>query len=210
MPSSEQKASLLATFVVVSLLFVAPGCKGFFVNQPTSVTVSPNAPPLLGSGGTQKFTALAAYQSGSSKDVTTSATWSSSNPCAVAVIASGSNAGNATAVGTGGAVTITANLSGITGTATATVATGITISPCPETAVGTLTEVLFHTGGNQAFTATSGGTDVTSSATWISNNPSVVNFASSSSSTATFPSAGTTTIMANASSATGTLLITVQ
>src|ERR1700730_17102655 len=210
MPSSERKLSLIAVLVALALLSLGAGCKGFFVNQPTTLTVNPSTVSPA-AGTTQPFTALAAYSDNTTKDVTKSATWTTSSPCAVALITTGSNAGNATAVGTGGVVTITASLSGVTGTATVTVPTGLTISPCPTTAVGTIAKIIFHVGSTaQAFTATSGGSDVTSSASWTSSNSASVNFASSSSSTATFPSAGTATITATTNSATGTLLITVQ
>jgi len=77
--------------------------------------------------------------------------------------------------------------------------------------VGTVAKVIFHVGSNaQAFTATSAGSDVTSQATWTSSDQSVVNFASPSNSTATFPSAGTAIITANANPQTGTLVVTVQ
>jgi hypothetical protein len=210
MSSFEPKLSLIALLGALSLIVMTPACTGFFVNQPTTITVNPStASPAA--GATQPFTALAAYSDNTTKDVTKSATWTSSNPCAVALIISGTNAGNATAVGTGGSVTITASLGGVTGTATATVPTGITITPCPTTAVGTIAKVIFNVGSTaQAFTATLSGSDVTSQATWTSSNSSVVNFASSSSSTATFPGAGTATITATTSTDTGTLLITVQ
>jgi hypothetical protein len=209
MPSFKRNQQLISALTTLLLLVFAGGCKGFFVNAPSSITVNPNS-QSMGAGAIQAFTATASYQDGTSKNVTTTATWGSSNACAVAVIASGINAGNATAVGSGGAVTITANLSGVSGTATATVATGLTINPCPETASGTLTKVVFSVGGSQTFTATSGGSDVTSQATWTSSNSSFVNFASPSSSAATFPTAGTATITATTSSASGTLMVTVQ
>lgn len=210
MPSFERRLSLMAALAVVSVLIVSPGCTGFFVNQPTTITVNPSTTSPA-AGATVPFTALAAYSDNTTKDVTKSATWNTSSPCAVAMVTSGTNAGNATVVGTGGAVTITASLSGVTGTATATVPTGITITPCPTTAVGTVAKIVFHVGATaQAFTATSGGADVTNQATWTSSNPNFVNFASPSNSTATFPAAGPATITATTNSQTGTLLITVQ
>jgi trimeric autotransporter adhesin len=200
MSSAKRKLQLLAAFTICLTLALAVGCKGFFVNQPTSLTVNPSTVSLA-QGGTQQLLAQASFENGGTlKDVTTSSVWGSSNSCAVSVVTTGSSAGKVTAVGTGGAVTITATFNGVSGTATVTVATGITIGPC-----GTFTR-----GSSQQFTATLSGMDVTSSATWTSSNSAVVNFASSSSSVATFPGTGTATITATTSSATGTLQITVQ
>ena len=207
MLSSERKVSLIAALAALAVLLLTPGCKGFFVNQPTSITVSPNTVSPT-AGVPQKFTAVAAYSGNNgSKDVTTSATWTSSNPCAVPVIATGSNAGNATAVGTGGAVTISASLDGVIGTATATVPTGLTITPCTATAVGSAEEVIFHVNSSQTFVANSSGSVV--SATWTSSNSTIVNI-NSATGQATFPSAGQAMITATSNPETGTLLITVQ
>src|SRR5260370_35217323 len=79
MLSSERKLSLIAALVALSLLVVAPGCTGFFVNQPNSIAVTT-------AGGASTFSvppsvqmkAPATYTS-STKDETKSATWSSSS-----------------------------------------------------------------------------------------------------------------------------------
>jgi len=213
MLNSGRKLSLIAALVALSLLVVAPGCTGFFVNQPNTVTVTPNAPSLT-SGQTQAFSAQATYSDNSTKNVTASATWTTSDPCIVAILASGTGAGNATDIGTGGSATITASFNGVSGTATAAAPTGLTISPCqPQKAVttgaGTFPQVVFNVGQTGVvFTAASSGTSA--AATWTSSNPSIVNFASASSGAAIFPGAGTATITATANPLTGTLFITVQ
>jgi uncharacterized protein YjdB len=199
------KPLLTLAFAVLVGLATGVGCKGFFVNQPTSVTVSP-ASGSLTSGQQQAFTALAAFSDNTSKDVTTNATWSTSSSCIVAIITSGANGGHATAVGSGGSATITASYNGVVGTATASVATGLTLSPCPQQVVGNYPEVVFNVGQSATFTASGASGTIT----WTSDNTSVANFASSSSGTATFPSAGTATITATTSTETGTLFITVQ
>lgn len=204
MPSFERKLSLIAAMVVLSLLVVAPACKGFFVNAPTSVTVTPNA-PSLNSSQQQAFAAQAAFSDNTTKNVTASSTWTTSNPCVVAIITSGVNAGNATDVGTGASATITASFNGVSGTATASVTTGLTITPCPEQVVGTFPEVVYSVGA-AATTFTASG--ATGTVTWTSSNSAAV--AISSSGTATFPAAGTATITANDATQTGTLYITVQ
>ena len=153
----------------------------------------------LSQGQSQQLKAEATFSDNSSSDVTNSAIWSSSNGCAVSV--SAQTLGDVTAVGSGGAVTITATYNGVTGSATATAPTGITVSPC-----GTFTH-----GTSQQFDASFGGTDVTSSTTWTSSNTSIVDFANPASNLATFgPQTGTATITATTSSATGSLEITVQ
>jgi len=202
--SVERKLSLIAALVALALLFMAPGCTGFFVNAPTSVTVTPNS-PTLASSQQQAFTAQAAYSDNTTKNVTSSSTWTTSDPCVIAIITSGANAGKATDVGTGGSATITASYNGVSGTATVSVPTGITINPCPEQVVGNFPQVVYKAGSpSVAFTAVG----ASGSVTWTSNNSAAVNI--SSAGLATFPAAGTATITATTSSETGTLFITVQ
>src|SRR5215469_4289179 len=110
-----KKYSRLAVPPVASLLLLLNGCKGFFVNQPSSVTITPNS-PTLSSAQQQSFIAQAAFSDNTTKIVTASATWSTSNPCIIAMITSGTNAGNATDVGSGGSATITASYAGVIGT----------------------------------------------------------------------------------------------
>lgn len=200
---------LVAAFAALATLAVAVSCKGFFVNQPTSVTVTPTSPTLT-SGQQQAFTAQAAYSDNTSKNVTASATWTTSNPCIIAIITSGANAGNATDVGSGGSATITASYSGIVGTATASVTTGLTITPCPIQTVGTFPEVVFTNGTSQTFTASGASGAVT----WTSDTVGTVSFPNPSSGAANFgPTPGPATITATPTSsgtAAGTLFITVQ
>ena len=213
MRNFDRKFSLVAAISAVLLLAVASGCKGFFVNQPNSLSVTPNS-PSLSSGQTQSFTAQAAYSDNTTKNVTANATWSSSNPCIVAIINSGSGAGNATTVGTGGSVTITASYNGVSGTATPIAPNGLIISPCqPQKAIssaaGVFPQVVFSLSQSTvAFTAASGGSNV--SATWSSSNTSVVSFASASSGTATLVGAGSATVTASGGTTNGSLAIVVQ
>ena len=74
----------------------------------STVTVAGTAPAV---GSTAQFVATAIMNSGTTEDVTSSATWTSSNT-AVAVV---SSTGLVTAVGSGSAV-ISATFSGIAGT----------------------------------------------------------------------------------------------
>jgi len=66
-------------------------------------------------GATQQFTATGTYQDGSTQDITTQVTWSSSNTVVV-ITTSGLSTGQSA-----GGATITATLSGVTGSTTASV-----------------------------------------------------------------------------------------
>src|SRR5215469_3342668 len=125
-----RRTSLLC--VALAIIAVALSCTGFFVNQPNSVTVT-TAPSGGGSstfsvpqGSTVKLFATAAFDSGN-KDVTNSASWQSSTPCATV------SAGNVKGVGAATNVTITASVGGVSGSATGSVTggTGLTISSNP-------------------------------------------------------------------------------
>ena len=190
-------------------LVSASGCRGFFVNAPTSVTVS--GPSSVNTGDQPTFTALAAFSNGTTRDVTQSATWSSSNPCIVAIVTTtGGNGGHANVVGTGGSVTITASYNGTTGTLTPTAPTGLTITPCPEQVLGanTFPQVVFNRSQGSVTFSVSG---TTSGVTWSSDNTSALSFANASSGTATFPGGtGQATITATSNPNTGTLTVQVQ
>jgi hypothetical protein len=185
MPSSERKLSLIVTLLALALLVVAPGCRGFFVNQPTAIAVTTGA----NGGGSSSFTvaqgstvqlfATATYNNGN-KDVTNSAVWQSSTPCATVTT------GNVKGVGTVSGVTITATLSGIGGSATGTVTgsgQGLLISSVPSGPT-------FTNGTTATFSATFNGTDVTSSTTWTSSS----NIATFQNNVATFSGQGSATI----------------
>src|SRR5215470_17582150 len=78
----------------------------------TSLQVAPGSPSIA-TGATQQFTATAHYSDNSTKDVSATAQWGSSNSS----VASISNAGLASAAAAG-SVTITAQSGGFQGTAT--------------------------------------------------------------------------------------------
>jgi len=83
-----------------------------------SIAVTPSTPTIL-TGTTQQFTATGTYSDGSTQNLTSQTTWASSNT-SVATITS---TGLATAVNPG-STTISATLSGITGSTTLTVQAG--------------------------------------------------------------------------------------
>src|SRR5262249_6152162 len=133
------------------------------------------------------------------QDVTTSTIWKSANGCSI--VPSTTNIGQMTAIGTGSSVTITATYNGVADTVTATLPTGITVSPCGNNG-------RFTSGTSTPMTATSGGTDVTSTTTFTSSNTTIVKF---NGTTATFgPTTGTAIITATDGTDTGKLQVTVQ
>jgi uncharacterized protein YjdB len=78
----------------------------------SSIAVLPVSPVSLAVGSTELFTALGTYSDGSTTDITSKVTWTSSDPN----IATISSQGLVTGVATGYA-TITAALSGVTSSA---------------------------------------------------------------------------------------------
>lgn len=185
MPSSARILYRITALAALSVLVVAPGCTGFFVNQPTTMTVTTGANGggassfTVAQGSTVQLFATATYSSGN-KDVTGSAIWQSSTPCATV------SAGKVTGVGTTSGVTITATLSGIGGSATGTVTgsgQGLLISSIPSGP--TFTNLTSAT-----FSATYNGANVTNSTTWTSSS-NIVTFQNN---VATFSGTGSATI----------------
>ena len=128
---------LLALVCLAAVAALMVGCGGGGSSPapgsvPTlqSIEITPGAPSLP-LGLTQQFKATGRYSDNSSKDLTNSSTWSSSNPAAATI----SSSGMATAKGLG-STTITATYSGVTGTTTLTVTAAalasLAISPPPH------------------------------------------------------------------------------
>jgi uncharacterized protein YjdB len=143
----------------------------------TSITVTPaNTSQSL--GGTRQFTATAHYSDATSQNVTSTATWSSSNGGAASI----NGAGLATTVGTG-ATTISAQAGGVTGSTgfTVTAATLQSIAITPSSAA-------VAKGGQQHFVAIGTYSDGTTQ-----NLSTQVVWASSQSSVATIDSNGLAT-----------------
>lgn len=167
----------------------------------SSIAVTP-ATPSITAGSTQQFTATATYSNGTTGNVTSTATWTSSKT-SVATI---SSAGLATGVAAGSS-TITASVSGVSGTAVLTVTaaaiTSIAVTPNPAS---------FASDATLQFTATAtynNGTtaDVSSTATWTSSNTAAATIDSSG--LASGVAAGTTTITAAVGATSGTAAATV-
>jgi uncharacterized protein YjdB len=167
----------------------------------SSIAVTPNSASVA-AGATQQFTATGTYSDGTTKNLTTTANWTSSST-AVATI--GAHTGLATGIAAGTA-TITANSGKISGSATLTVTpvlTSISVAPNPAS---------IASGATQQFTATGTYSDgstqnLTSTANWSSSQTSVATIASGG--LATGVGVGTATITASSGSITGSATLTV-
>jgi trimeric autotransporter adhesin len=166
----------------------------------TSIVVTPDG-LTLGIGIGQQYTATAIYSDGSTQDLVSGVTWSSS-ATGVATI---NSSGLATTVGAGNA-TITAKVGSLTDTTLLTVVAAnlvsITVTPTPVSiAVGT----------DQQFSAigsfNDGSTQLLTSVTWTSSSSSVATV--NSAGLATAVGTGTATITATSGSVSGTAALTV-
>ena len=188
-----------------------PGVSGFTTlavqapQAPTlnSIAVTPGN-PSINTGATQQFTATGTYSNGSTQNITSQVTWASSSTPVATIIASGLATG-----ASAGATTITAALSGVTGSTILTVQSPPTLSSISVTPANPT----INTGATQQFTATgtysNGSTQsITSQVTWASSSTPVATIIASG--LATGASAGATTITAALSGVTGSTTLTVQ
>jgi hypothetical protein len=205
MSNASLKLRFATALAALLMLAVSGGCKGFFVNQPNSLGVTQNSQSTLSVtvGTPAQLTATATYNSGN-KDVTNSASWSSSSACATV-----SSKGLVTGVGAASGVTITATVAGVSGSITGSVTGGtsqtLTIAP---------TSALLSS-GTQQFTATdSNNVNQANSATWTSGNTSILTFSTTTPGLATLLTTGTTTVSASLTSgsscSSGSASVTVQ
>ncbi len=187
------------------------GTAGLTVTAATlvSIGVMP-ANPSIADGLTNQFIATGTYTDNSTQNLTTSATWSSSNTDVASISnASGSN-GLASALSPG-AVTITAALGNVSGTA------GLTVTPATLVSINvTPTNPSIANGTSQQFAATGTYTDnstqnLTTSVTWGSSDTSVaaISNASGSNGLASSVSQGAVTITATLGTVSGSTGLTV-
>jgi len=197
-----------AVAIIFLAASIAVACGQFFPSGSTlvSLTISPTNPTIQPSK-TQQFTATGSFGDGTSKDVSSSVTWTSS----ATTIATINSSGLATATTTTGTSTVTAK-SGNQSVSTTLTVSNNTITSITITAPNGNT-ALSRGGVGEQLTATAnfsgGGTqDVTQSATWTSSNTSVatVNSAGFVSPGAV---AGSATITASSGGQSGTITITV-
>src|SRR5580700_4061198 len=190
---------------VLSLAIIALlGCQAASTTTTKTLTAIAVTPSTMSMtiGATERFTATAIYSDESTANVSSTVAWSSSTPASATV----NSTGNATAVAPG-SNTITATLSGVSGTAILTVQpqslTVIAITPNPASLI---------VGATQQFTATGTYNDgstanVTSLASWTSSTPSVATI--NSTGLATGVASGSTTITASLGGVSAATAVTV-
>ncbi len=171
----------------------------------TSVVVSP-ATASIAVGAKQQFAATADYSDGSTADVTSTATWTSSN----AAVASIASSGLATGIAAG-STTVTAQLNGIGGSAQITLTPPVFVKTLPSIVLSPAT-VSVAVGAKQQLAALGNysdgsAADVTPTVSWTSSASSVVTV--SSSGLATGVAAGTATVTATFNGISGSAQITV-
>jgi len=200
--SNFVRACLVALGLLCGLL---QGCGGGPSDPPPvvlrSISVSPSAPQLA-LGVTQQFTANGTFSDGTTRDVSSQATWSSSSSAVATVTSSGL----AKAVGVGSAQ-IQASSNSVSGSTTLQVTSAalqsISVSPsAPQLALGL----------TQQFTANgtfSDGTtgDVSSQVTWTSSSPTVASIVSGGLAKAV--GVGSTQIQAGSNSVSGSTTLQV-
>lgn len=171
----------------------------------TGIQVSGQSANLV-VGNTQQMTATATFSSGGPENVTTNATWNSSN----ASIATVSAAGLVTAK-TAGQAMISAKLNGVTGNFNLTVApalVSIAVTPANSTIAPQTTQQMIATG-----TFSDNSTqNLTGSVTWGSSNTGAATISTSAPTNglAAAVAAGSTTISASLNGITGSTLLTVS
>jgi hypothetical protein len=180
MSSGKDKLRLGVAVAMLAVLGLTLSCTGFFVN-PTlnSIAIGP-ATVSMAPAATQQMDAIGTYSDGSTADVTSKASWSSSdptvanfNPDVVGELVAGPLANIPNPPGT---ATISASVGAITSGSTATV----TVCPVVVTLVATASPAAQVTGGTIAFTATAtfegvtGSQDVTDEVTWNIGNTTVL------------------------------------
>lgn len=186
------KVRVWLAFAMLLVAAAGVGCQGFFVDPTLStITVTPPTPSVQ-EGNTQQMTATGTYDDGSTKNITSSVSWTTDDSSIATVGASGLVTGVAT-----GSATITATSAAITGSTTVTVTLAnlqsITVTPSSAS---------ISSGGTEQFTAIGtvqgGGTqDITDSVTWTSSDEDVATIAEGGLATAkTVSAVGTTQIRA--------------
>jgi uncharacterized protein YjdB len=200
------RVKLGSCLLSVLLISTMVGCAGTSSAPPVTVTldaisVTPSASSIA-FGTTQQFKAMGSFSDGSSQDITSSVTWSSSDN----TIATISGSGLATPV-KHGLVTIKATKSGIngsTGLTITTVLSSIAVSPgAPAVNVGASTQFT-ATGTYEDNTAQ----DITNSVTWSSSDSTKATI--SNTGLASGIKGGQTTIKATSGSISGSTLLSVN
>ncbi len=177
----------------------------------SSIMVTPGAASIQ-AGSAQQFSAMGTYSDGSSKDITATVQWSSSNASVASVSSSGMANGAAS-----GQTTVIAKSGTVQGTASLTVSSsggggggGSSPTLISVTVSAAASSIPVNTA--QQFTATGSydngsSADITALVTWNSSLPTSATISPTGSATAV--AAGTTTISATLSGITGSMIFTV-
>jgi hypothetical protein len=161
-----------------------------------SIDVSPT-PVTIANGTKQQFTAIGHFSDGHSQNLTTQATWASTNEGVATVSSAGGSEGLATSIAAGGPISITATFGTVTGTASLTVSNAtlasITVLPDAKAVSGAGVKVQYTATGH----FTSGpDQDLTTQVVWSSSNTAVAIISNNPSGEATSIGNGTTNIRA--------------
>jgi trimeric autotransporter adhesin len=174
-----------------------------------SITVTPTGSSIV-AGTTRQFTAVGAYSDGSSQNLTSTATWASTNAGIASISNAAGSKGLATAVAAG-STTISATSGGVAGSTTLSV-TSATLASITVTPSGSSME----TGSTRQFSAVgsySNGSsqNLTSLVTWASTSAGVASIsnAAGSKGLATSVAAGSTIISASSGGISGNTTLTV-
>lgn len=165
-----------------------------------SIAVSP-LNPSIPVDGTQQLVATGSYSNGTSKDLTTQATWTSSS----AIVASVNASGLATGI-TSGSTTITASFAQVSGSENLSVTPileSITVTPAAPSLLVNTTQQLSATG----MLSNGSSQDLTAQVAWASSNSSVASVDGAG--LATSVAAGTATITATKGAIAGSTSISV-
>ncbi len=174
-----------------------------------SITVTPSN-SIVAVGQTPQFTATGTYQDGSTQNLTSQVTWSSSNAAVAAISNSAGSQGLTSTLGQG-ATTITALSGSVSGSTTLTVTPPVLVSIAVTPATPSIL-----LGTKQQFTATGTFSDsstqnLTTSVTWSSSNTAAatISNAAGSQGLASSTAQGATTITALSGSVSGSTTLTV-
>jgi uncharacterized protein YjdB len=178
-----------------------------------SITINPVNPVISTNvlGKTLQLVLVGQYSDGTTKFLSESATWSSSNTSVATISSTPGTNGLATNVSYG-TTTVTASYAGQTATATLTVQApalvAIAVTPSSYT-IASGTGVQLHATGTYADNST---LDITNTVTWTSSNNAVATVSNTSGSQglATGVTPGTVTITAASGSVSSTATVTVQ
>ena len=198
------RSALAAISLLCVVLLAACSSGSPFI---TNVTISPTSASIdaavVGSGNTQQFKASALYSDGSTKDVTSTTQWASSNSGVASIDATGlATAGTPADTAS---VTITGTAGGHSSTATLTVVHGIqsiAVTPLAASVAAGLPQKFVAKGTYSTVGGTTRVDDVSTVATWTSGTPATATIDGTG--TATTLHTGTTNITAAIGTVTST------